>query len=68
MCAVSMILDYARVRVNPASWTPEVLTSLKDLLKPLEALDTALGEPACEHAWEQRFISEVETLIKQRRP
>ena len=66
MCAVSVILDYARDRVDRDTWTPEVLHTFKDLLRRLEGLDTAWGEPACERAWKQRFISDLEELIKQR--
>lgn len=67
MCAVSVILNYARDRVKPERWTPEVLETFKDLVTRLQGLDTAWGEPACEHEWKQQFISDLEVLTKQQR-
>jgi len=65
VCMVSMVIDYARQRVEPNIWIqqPQTYFDFKRLLEKIEELDRKLGEPECRDPAKAAWMREIEERL-----
>lgn len=63
MCAVSVVMDYGRTRVQPDAWTRPAFEEFKEIIRRLEALDQKLDQPDCEDAAKAEWMAGVEKRL-----
>ena len=65
MCAMSVVMDYGRMRIPPNQWTPESFGDFKEILRRLDALDQKLGQPECHDPAKAAWMREVEERLEK---
>jgi hypothetical protein len=63
MCSVSVIQQYMHDRTTPNQWTRPMFDEYKEIIRRLDKLDGALGQPDCEDPAKAAWMREVEARL-----